>query len=269
MKSATTLTLGPRTARPLFILKPMRVEHDEARALLLHPLEEGAARTAKRVPFAHLSRVVMDARCECSLATVVELIKRGIPVQFIDGQGRSVGHLLGSRRRETTLGRLLADALVDPAWESLYNPWRENAARAINASALISHGLRATVTALVDPPAAWANHLRNRWGVAPALTLRHAQALWLGEVSAALAQAVDDPALLQGYRAGVDLTADFACALHGPLCADLLRCVRVPMHGEADKATLVGCLQDGASRRHEALGEMIGWFERFLREHWA
>ena len=78
-------------------------------------------------PLQRLARVISPSQAQWSTTALLACLRAGVPVIFHDTTGDPVGWCFGPRKRETTLGSLLREAMGLPQGRQLMVGWQQAA----------------------------------------------------------------------------------------------------------------------------------------------
>lgn len=84
---------------------------------------DAANRAVQFAPLRRVARVVSSTDTCWQTKALLACLKAGIPVIFVDGDGRAQGYCHGRQRRETALAGLLTEAIEHPEWTQRYGDW--------------------------------------------------------------------------------------------------------------------------------------------------
>jgi hypothetical protein len=269
-----TLTLSkPPLAKPLYLLPkhPLEIQIDEGKTLRLVALavddSKSVAFTKNRYPISRLSRLCISTNVRLAHEVMIALMQAGIPITVVNTKHDIIGHILGARRRETSIGSLLQIALDSSDWNEHYTHWFNAQQRAAAAQAIMSCGERCAIQSLPQVRGFLCNRVKDRCDQAAGQSYHALAALVQAEVSAELSHAIGDSSLLNWYRAGLNLIEDFSQLI------DLHALVIIYNQGKLPQSSTIN---QWAIKTHEAnaatyaqlIGGVLGSFERFLRTHW-
>lgn len=251
--------------RPLYLdaAVPWQVRLDDGAAL--HVSAPGRARSL--YPLQRLARIVSPSHAQWSTCALVACLRAGVPVLFHDARGEPVGWCFGPRKRETTLGSLLREALGLPQGAVIIKAWQQAAARREILAVLRSMNTRS----ISLEPAAVRAHLCNlhraRTGHAAGAQLRALRRVTAALVAEKLHGLIGDPALIGFAREGLHLGHDMMELLewqlhrimHGSPVLAITQSNPARFAAEAIERETVAL--------HRICGDLVGSLEHQLREH--
>jgi hypothetical protein len=251
-------------------LKPLYLDHGPRwRVRLDGPAlrVDGGGRAPGRYPLRRLARVVSASDVDWSTEALLGCLQAGVPIVFRSQRGDEQGWCFGPRRRETTLAGLLREALSRPEWDARFDAWRAAVARREMLHALERCGLRTSEAPVArEAEAKLCNAIALRYGIAPAAyvrALRSCAGAWIAE---RLAGAIGDPELIAWPREGLHLGHEFAALAAWHLHVEHCRCGAVALRDETPNRWAAMLLERAGARLDAKLGEILGDFERSLRE---
>lgn len=153
--------------RPLYfgLQSHVKISLESPEALTVQPLGQ----PRRRIPLARLSRVVLGPRAECDADVLRALLKKGISVSFLDGEGHAFAHAWGERVRQFGVAALLEFAEDDPAWwTEHYRNWKLGIERAQVTRSLLGLGFDIREYSSRSARSALASHYLRRHGESPA-----------------------------------------------------------------------------------------------------
>ncbi len=108
------------SARPLFLTRQggIAVAHDGP-ALIVR----AGRRTPMRYPFARLSRIVSNLAVDWQAAALTACIRAGVPVVFVERDGKVAGVVQPMARSASNLNRLIDEWLAESDWRDTYENW--------------------------------------------------------------------------------------------------------------------------------------------------
>ncbi|MDW8126087.1 MAG: CRISPR-associated endonuclease Cas1 [Geminicoccaceae bacterium] len=83
-----------------------------------------------RLPLARLARITVRGSVSFAAETLPACLRAGVPVCFLDGEGRTIGQLLPVHRRREDLAALVDEAVASGVFASVRESWRAAAHRA-------------------------------------------------------------------------------------------------------------------------------------------
>ncbi len=239
-----------------------RVRLDDGPAL--HVSASDRARSL--YPLQRLARVVCPAHAQWTTAALLACLRAGVPVVFHDPTGEPVGWCFGPRKRETTLGSLLRQALGQPRGTGLIDTWQQAAARREILAVLraLGSGSRNLEPASVRAHLCNLHRVRSAQAAGPWLrALSRANAALVAERLHGL---VGDPALIgfaaEGLHLGRVMNDLMEWQLHRLLHAAPLSVLRLASPGRF----AAQAIEQGAAALHRCCGELAGGLELHLRE---
>jgi len=226
-----------------------------------------------RLPLRRLARISVRGPVTFAADTLPACLASGVPVAFLDGQGRALGQLLPLHRRNQDLAALVDEAVACGRFAAIRADWRaaivrRSAIRAVTALGLKVADLRARTVRLA------AAHAVDRAG-APVATEEleeRSRALLDGFVAERL---IEEGAGLrfQGLDPDLDLAADLRTALAFELWPAIRELARYfarhgAKHGseKALQARIVRRFEASLPRLDRAFGEALALLRRCLRE---
>lgn len=107
-------------ARPLFLTRQVGVVvvHDGPSLIV-----RAGRRTPMRYPFARLSRVVSSLAVDWQAAALTACIRAGVPVVFVERDGKVAGYVQPMARSASNLNRLIDEWLAESEWRDTYENW--------------------------------------------------------------------------------------------------------------------------------------------------
>lgn len=250
--------------RPLYLdaALPWQVRLDDGPAL--HVSAPGRARSL--YPLQRLARVISPSHAQWSTPALVACLRAGVPVLFADTGGDTVGWCFGPRKRETTLGNLLREALDQPMWAGLIDTWAEATHRRE-----IMATLRAmnTVCQLLEP-AAVRSHLcnlhRQRIGRPARGWLVALQRANAALVAQRLHELLGDPALIGFAREGLHVARSFSELMEWQLHAIVHAAAPLDLLQSAPSRWAAAAVEHHGVALHRCCGALAGSLEHHLRE---
>lgn len=240
---------------------PWTVQLDDGPTL--HLATPGRARSL--VPIGRLGRVVCPAHAQWQTAALLACLRAGVAVVFHDSTGAPVGWCFGPRRRETTLGSLLREAIDRPDGDALLRAWRDSAERREMLAALRALHLPAIEGTNTQGRARLCNAHRQRIGQPAGPLLRALQRSCAALVAERLHDMVGDPQLvgfaLPGIHLGQWLLGLLEWRLHRTLWA-----MPAPAADTQPGPYAAHALERHGSSLYRGCGELLGDLERQLRE---
>lgn len=230
----------------------------------LHVSAPGRARSL--YPLQRLARVISPSHAQWATPALLACLRAGVPVLFHDAGGEPVAWCFGPRKRETTLGSLLREALDRPDWADAIGGWQQATQRSEVLGALQAMGTRSQ---RLEAPAV-RTHLCNlhrvRTGQPAGAVLRALARANAALVAERLHGLVGDPALIGHARPGLHL-GQIVCGLmewrlHRILHAAPALAIAQSGPGRFAAAALE---REGAAL-HRSCGEIAGSLEHHLRE---
>ena len=250
--------------KPLYLdaALPWQVRLDDGPAL--HISAPGRARSL--YPLQRLARVISPSHAQWSTPALVACLGAGVPVIFHDAAGDPVGWCFGPRKRETTLGSLLREALGHPESARLIGGWQQAAARREILAALRALNTRSGNL----EPAAVRAHLCNlhrvRIGRPSGAWLRALRRGTAALVAERLHGLVGDPALIgfacEGLHLGQTMSDLMEWQLHRILHASPVLAVTQSTPGRFAAAAI----ERESATLHRTCGDLAGGLEYHLRE---
>lgn len=230
----------------------------------LHLSAPGRARTL--MPLSRLARVVSPCHAQWSTPALLACLAAGVPVLFQDRHGDTVAWCFGPRRRETTLGNLLREALDQPDGLDLIDRWRTAEARREMLAALRATGVTIGRLDPTDARARLCNQHRLRLGRPAGPWLRALQRSTSALVAQRLHDAVGDPSLIGYAVEGLHLGHAFSELMEWQLHA-VMHCT--PAHRLADAGDpgrfAAQALEHHGPRLLRSLGQLTGSLAHRLR----
>lgn len=217
-------------------------------------------------PLQRLARVISPSHASWATPALVACLRAGVPVVFHDSAGAPVGWCFGPRKRETTLGSLLREALSHPRASQILDDWVRASTRREMMRARAELQARPTVL----EPGGMRSHLcnlhRQRFGLPMGPWLRALQRANAALVAQRLHELVSDPALIGHAREGLhlgQLLCDLMqwrlhCLLHAAPVLDVTL-------GQPDRFA-AALIERQGSALHRTCGELAGSLEHHLRE---
>lgn len=250
--------------RPLYLdaAYAWQVRLDDGPAL--HVSAPGRARSL--YPLRRLARVIGPSDAQWSTPALLACLRAGVPVIFHDGDGQTVGWCFGPRKRETTLGNLLREALGELRGADIIASWRLAAERRqILAAlrALKTHSARLDATSV---RAQLCNLHRVRIGQPCGRWLRALQQANAALVAERLHDLVGDPALIGFAREGLHLARIVSGLMEWPLHGLLHDAPVLAIVQRSPGRFAAETIESGAPALHRACGEIVGSLECHLRE---
>lgn len=253
------------TGRALYLAPgvPWRVTLDDGVALRV----DAPGRARSLYPLQRLARVQSAMQAQWSSDALLACLGAGVPVVFHDARGTAVGWCFGPRRRESTLGQLLHEAVREPDWGDAWKAWQQQAAR--REVRRLQRRL-----CLHLPPGADAaqcnvqlcNLQRQRLGVAPGPWLRALRAATQTLAAQVSADQVGDPALLGYPSPGLHLPATIAELMQFRLHGALLDWPASVAKDRAPGLLAAQTLEARGAELYRGCTELLGDLERMLRE---
>jgi hypothetical protein len=226
-----------------------------------------------RLPLRRLARISVRGPVTFAADTLPACLAAGVPVAFMDGQGRSLGQLLPLHRRHQDLAALVDEAVAAGRFAALRADWRAAVERRAIVRAVTALGLRLTdlrPRAVRLAAARAVDRLGASW---PTEELEgRLEALLDGLVAERL---IEEGAGLrfQGQDPDLDLAADLRAALAfelWPVTRDLARYLArhgAKHRGESDlQARIVRRFEAARPRLERAMAEALAMLRRCLRE---
>ena len=220
-----------------------------------------------RVPLRQLSRIISSQSVCWNSNAIIACLKYGVPIQFTNRRGEAIGWCLGTRRVESTTANLLSSALSTCDWHDRYKQWLNNQTRARAAQLLVLCQLPATDNNIRNVRNVICNLHRVRHGAPAGRHIRAITELNRAEVANALINLLGDPRLVAWQLEGLNLIDDLTEITSMHAHAVLHFCAVLPKQIAMTKWAIEE-YESNASMWAESIGELIGSFERFLREHW-
>lgn len=250
--------------KPLYLdaALPWQVRLDDGPAL--HISAPGRSRSL--YPLQRLARVISPSHAQWTTPALVACLRAGVPVIFHDATGDPVGWCFGPRKRETTLGCLLREALGQPQGARLIGAWQQAAARRE-----ILAALRALNTCSANLDAAGVRaHLCNlhrvRMGQPAGVWLHALKRANTALVAEKLHGLVGDPALIgfaaEGFHLGRIVSDLMEWQLHRILHAAPLLAITQSSPGRF----AAEAIERHGAALHRACGDLAGSLELQLRE---
>jgi hypothetical protein len=236
-------------------------------------LEEGPAlnvcapgRARSLYPLQRLARVVSPSHARWSTTALLACLGAGVPVLFHDAAGNTIGWCFGPRKRETTLGELLREAIDQPAWAGLIDAWIQSAHRRE-----IMVALRAMNTACAGrEPAAVRSHLCNlhrvRMGVPARRWLVALQRANDALVTERLHAMIGDPALIGYAREGLHLARTVSALMEWRLHMLLYATPLSELAQGTPGRLAAAAIERHGAALHRCCGDLAGSLEQHLRE---
>ena len=253
--------------RPLYLDAALawQVRLDDGPAL--HISAPGRARSL--YPLQRLARVLSPSHAQWSTPALLACLRAGVPVLFHDAAGQTVAWCFGPRKRETTLGSLLREALDQPQWAGLMGAWQQTAHRREILAALRTVRRPGSASACLEPAAVrvqLCNLHRLRTGQPARAWINALQRANVALVAQHLHGLVGDPALIGFAREGLHLGQTFAALMEWQLhrilnAAPLLNFV----DGTPGRFAAEAIERHGAAL-HRCCGDLSGSLEHHLRE---
>lgn len=221
----------------------------------------------RKIPLHHVSRIICSSSLQITANALMACLQSGIPLSILNADGTTLGWCMGSRRKESTFGQLLAHALDDPLWPSLYADWLHSQHLAIAAQVLLMCGVPASASARQYPRVALCNAYFRQYHQRCAEHVDALATLAQHELAALLAREVNDPRHLAGYRPGHNFVEDLGELIGLFAHIDLHHASPLPEPAR---------LGPWAVRRYEKhsvhwqqrFANLMHELEQFLREHW-
>ena len=226
-----------------------------------------AGQRTRRIPMHMVSRIVCSTQVAISANALLGCMRRGIPLSIVEPNGTTVGWCMGVRRTENSLRLLLSNALNDPAWDELYNPWLETQRLAIAAQVLLLCDVRADAAARRDPRTALCNAHKNKHARPCGDHVNAIAELARQELAAHLAREIPDPTLLAWHRPGLNLIADLGDLLAHHAHTDLHHASVLPEPKQLGSWAMRN-YERQASHWQYRIASVMQPFEQFLREYW-
>lgn len=250
--------------RPLYLdaALPWQVRLDDGPTL--HVSAPGRARSLYALQ--RLNRVISPVHAQWTTPALLACLRAGVPVVFHDACGDPVGWCFGPRKRETTLGSLLREAIGDSQGTALISGWQQAAERREMLTALRALQTWSRNLGAAAVRAHLCNLQRVRTGQAAGPWLRALCRANAALVAQQLHGLVGDPALIGFAREGLHLGR----AMNGLMEWHLHRILHA--------APVLALTQLGPSRfaataieqytatLHRACGDLAGSLEHHLRE---
>lgn len=250
----------------------LRPLHLEARIAWSIELDDEVAlritapgRARALVPLVGLARVSSPTCAVWSTAALLACLRGGVPVVFHDHRGDAVGWCFGPRRRETTLGTLLRQALDAPWWEERFDTWCRAVATRAAAQALAGAGSRCRSSTPQASRAVLAERHRQRAGTAAAPWLRALRRSASALAAQVLSEEVGDARLIGYARPGLHLGERLLTLCEGTQMHLLLQTPLHALAGATPGRWAAVTLEQRGAELHRALGEVLGDLERNLR----
>ena len=250
--------------RPLYLDAALawQVRLDDGPALHI----SAVGRTRSLYPLQRLARVITPSHAQWSTPALVACLRAGIPVLFHDATGHTIGWCFGPRKRETTLGCLLREALDQPCWAGLIDTWFEACHRREMMAALRTMN---TMSEVLEP-AAVRSHLCNlhrtrigwpvrRWLVA----LQRANAALVAERLHGL---LGDPALIGYSREGLHVARTFSELMEWQLHGVLHATAPLALRQAAPSRFAAEAIERHGATLRRCCGDLAGSLEHHLRE---
>ena len=230
----------------------------------LHISAPGRARSL--YPLQRLARVISPSQAQWSTAALLACLRAGVPVIFHDATGDPVGWCFGPRKRETTLGSLLREAMGLPQGNKLIASWQQAAMRREIIAALRELGTYSRNLEATAVRSHLCNLHRVRTGQPAGPCLRALRRANAALVAQRLHGLVGDPALIgfasEGLHLGQALCDLMEWQLHRLLHATPV--MNILQHSPG-RIAAEAIERDGAML-HRACGELAGSLEYQLRE---
>ncbi len=177
-------------------------------------------------PVRRLTRVVSRPQVSWNGDAMRLLIDSGVPLLFVEADGRLRGLCLSGLDDALGLGAHLDAAMAQPSWPAPYRDWYRSQERRVlvhlyDALGWPKDDLRPGV-ARARLALALGSALGSDWRA----TMHPLHALLRAQVVEGLMRAGLDPAVIGGVKAGVSLGRDIAALLGWPLCGRV--CARPP-----------------------------------------
>jgi len=86
----------------------------------------GPDEPVRRYPLTRLSRVIAGDAINWQGRAIARLLKNGIPMVLLSGEGGVCGYLLPTRHKTATLDQLIREFLYGQSWESRYRDWQRS-----------------------------------------------------------------------------------------------------------------------------------------------
>lgn len=250
--------------RPLYLDAglPWQVRLDEGPAL--HVSAPGRARSL--YPLQRLARVVSPSHAQWSTVALLACLRAGVPVIFHDAAGEPVGWCFGPRKRETTLGSLLREAMGHPLAASLFGDWQRAAERSEILAALrvLAVGSRQLDTAAVR--ARLCNLHRLRTGEPAGAALRALQRANAALVAERLHGLVGDPSLIGFCREGLHLGRMVADLMEWRIHQVLYAAPLLAVTRQSPSRFAAAAIERESAALHRTCGALAGSLEHHLRE---
>jgi hypothetical protein len=231
----------------------------------LHISAPGRARSL--YPLQRLARVISPSAAQWTTPALLACLRAGVPVIFHDAAGDPIGWCFGPRKRETTLGGLLREAVAHPQGADLIAAWRQAAARAEILAAMRALNTSSQRLDAAAVRAHLCNLHRVRSGQAAGTLLRALRRATAALVAERLHGLLGDPALIAFAREGLHL---------GHTMCDLLEWQQhrilhaTPPHRLTQDGSPGRFAAEAIERHGAALdrccGELAGSLEHHLRE---
>ncbi len=253
--------------RPLYLAgrEPLDVALDGPALRVSSP-----GRADGRYPLRRLSRVIVSGEVEWQTRALTACLERGVPVTFLDREGRLLGYCFGARSREMPLAERLQELLDRPDWAARYGDWRAAEERKAILRALGGH--RARLSDL--RPAAVREHLlAGHLRLARPARVRRVHRLLVGMLAAlsgeVLTRSGIRPELIGFRRRGLNLANDLTGLLEWELHATTRALLRERRRERLEQPAIAAAFERAAPRLLRRGHGHLGALERWLRELWT
>jgi hypothetical protein len=240
---------------------PWNVKLDDGPAL--NVVAPGRARSL--YPLQRLARVVCPAHAEWTTAALMACLRAGVPVVFHDDGGNPLGWCFGPRRRETTLGSLLREAVGMPQGAALIGDWRKAAERREVMAALQACGCNLHNLDAAAARAQLCNRHRLRLGRPVGVYLRALQRSCAALAAERLHEMVGDPELIGFALPGLHLCQTLAALLEWRLHRALHASSARSLTQDSPARFAAQALERHGTGLYRACGELLLDLEHYLR----
>ena len=224
-------------------------------------------KSMRTIPLHLVSRIVCRLQNSIGSRLLVECMKQGIPVSFVDKNGSPTGWCLGVRRIENTVGQLMRHALDDPSFMTLYLSWLASQHQSISSQVMLECGLVRKSAHLPSIRATLCNAHKEKHQAPAGRHLNSLSNVAIQELAAVLSKEIGDPSLLAWTMPGYNLINDLGQILKWHSHNDVHHCTALPMM--SDLNLWATKLYEQKSSLWQLRISHLKWsFEQFLRQHW-
>jgi hypothetical protein len=251
--------------KPLYLdpAWPWQVRLDDGPALNVST--PGHARSL--FPLQRLARVISPSHAQWSTPALVSCLRAGVPVIFHDATGDPVAWCFGPRKRETTLGSLLREAIAQPQGIGLIEGWRQAAERREILDALHDFNTYSHKLDTVAVRAHLCNLHRVRIGQPAGVWLRALRRATAALVAQRLHSLVGDPQLIGFASEGLHLGQTLSDLLEWPLHRVLHATPVLAITQSSPTRFAADAIERHGAALHRCCGELAGGLEHLLREN--